>query len=83
MILLGIYVHAAEQKYKDYEKRIPPDKLEKQVDFESKGVQLHLHMFAQEMDYWDTKVANLLGLKKLHIKDIKHEHSTLEGQRYS
>ena len=58
-----------------YESLIPLEsryKLDKKVDFENKGVDLHLHEIAQVMREWED-VAPLLGLKDFEITDIKEE----------
>ena len=66
-----------------YESRIPLEsryKLDKKVDFENQGVDLHLTEIAQVMRDWED-VAPLLRLTLIEITDIKEAFIKPRRQR--
>ena len=70
--------------YEEYATRVPEGKLDLVLDAENKGVELHLHQIAEELDDWDVKLAPVLGLKAKEIEDIQSKYKDEPArQRYS
>lgn len=56
---------------------VPEDnrwKLDRAVDFEHSGVQIHLGEIANFIDEWEGSVATRLGLTKVDMACIKEQH---------
>ena len=67
--------------YEEYAVRVPKGKLDLILDAENKGVELHLHQIADELDDWDIKLAPVLGLKATEIRDVRSKYRDEPAQQ--
>lgn len=57
--------------YEDYAARVPPGKLDLELDEMYNGVEKHLGRIADAMDDWEAKLAPALDTRQREIRDIQ------------
>lgn len=73
----------SQPTYTEYELCIPAEnrfKLNEKLDFDNRDIDLHLGEIADTLDGWED-VAPLLGLKDIHISDIKDTYPQKPSQQ--